>query len=82
MEAVDEFEAERNQQRDAQQHEGADREALLTRLANVTGDAERHKSKPRGERQQKGDGADVVWFFVQMWKRRRTTRQVSVDRCV
>jgi hypothetical protein len=75
VEAVDELERERDQQRDPQQHEGADGQGLLARNAHVARDAERGVSKPGREHQQEHHGAGEVWLFVQMGARRRTVRQ-------
>ena len=82
MEAVDELEAERNQQGDRQHHEGADGQGVLTGKLNVVGNAERRVSKPRRKHQQKHDGAGEVRFFVQVRTRRRAARQLAVHCCI
>jgi hypothetical protein len=76
--AIHELEAKRDQQRDPQQHEGADGEVVFARHADVVGDAVSCVPEPSREHRQEDDRTQDVRFFVQTRTWRMVGRQVGI----
>src|SRR5690349_12168062 len=64
METVNKLEPERDQQRDAQQDEGADGDWRGVRRVDVTDDAVQDKSDADTEQDNEDDGATDMWSRV------------------